>query len=55
MTYLRKNKYKSGHFVKEGLSKYKRRQQECPITQKRTMDKENDSGDNNVEKNSYNR
>ena len=46
---------KSGHFVKKGPSKYKRGQQGCSITQRRTMDKENDSRGNNVEKNDYNR
>jgi len=55
MTYPRKYKYKSGHFVKEEPSKYKRGQQGYLITQRRTMDKKNDSGDNDVEKNSYNR
>jgi len=55
MTYLRKDKYKSGHFVKEEPSKYKSGQQGCSITQRRTMNKQNDSGDNNVEKNGYNR
>ena len=55
MTYPREDKHKSGHFVKEGPSKYKRGQQGCSITQRRTMDKENDSRGNNVEKNDYNR
>jgi len=55
MTYLRKDKYESGHFVKKGSSKYKREQQGCLITQRRTMDKKNDSRGNDVEKNDYNR
>ena len=55
MTYPREDKHKSGHFVKEEPSKYKRGQQRCSITQRRTMDKENDSRGNNVEKNDYNR
>jgi len=55
MTYLREDKYKSKHFIKEELSKYKRGQQGCLITQGRTVDKENDSRSNDVEKNDYNR
>ena len=55
MTYPRKDKYKSGHLVKKGPSKYERGQQRCLITQRRTVDKENDSGSNDVEKNDYNR
>ena len=54
-TYSREDKYKSGHFVKKEPSKYKREQQGCSITQRRTMDKENNSGGNDVEKNNYNR
>ena len=55
MTYPREDRYESGHLVKKGLSKYKRGQQGCSITQRRTMDKKNNSGSNNVEKNNYNR
>jgi len=55
MTYPRKNKYKSRHFVKKEPSKYKRRQQKCLITQRRIMDKKNDSRNNDVEKNGYHR
>ena len=55
MTYSRKDKYKSRHFVKKGPSKYKRGQQGCSITQRRTMDKENNSEGNDVEKSGYNR
>ena len=51
MTYPREDRYESGHLVKKGLSKYKRGQQGCSITQRRTMDKKNNSGSNNVEKN----
>ena len=55
MTYSRKDKYKSRHFVKKGPSKYKRGQQGCSITQRRTMDKENNSEGNDVEKSGYNK
>jgi len=55
MRYPREDKHKSGHFVKEGPSKYERGQQGCSIIQRRTMNKENDSRGNNVEKNDYNR
>jgi len=54
MTYSRKDKYKSRYFVKKEPSKYKRGQ-ECSITQRRTMDKENNSEGNDVEKSGYNR
>jgi len=55
MTYPGKNKYNSRHFVKERLSKYKRRQQGCSITQRGIMDKENHSRSNHVEKDYNNR
>ena len=55
MTYPRKDRYKSEHLVKKGPSKYKRGQQGYSITQRRTVDKENNSKNNNVKKNSYNR
>ena len=55
ITYSRKDEYKNRHFVKEEPSKYKRGQQGCPITQRRTIDDKNDSRGNNVKKNGYNR
>jgi len=55
MTYPREDKYESRHFVKEEPSKYKRGQQECSITQRKTINKKNDSRGNDVEKNDYNR
>jgi len=55
MIYPREDEYESRHFVKEGPSKYKRRQQGCSITQRRTVNKENNSRSNNVEKNNYSR
>ena len=55
MTYPREDEYESGHFVKEGPSKYKRGQQGCSITQRKTMNKENNSEGNDVEKNNYNK
>jgi len=55
MIYPREDEYESRHFVKEGPSKYKRRQQGCSITQRKTVNKENNSRSNNVEKNNYSR
>ena len=49
MTYTRENKCKSRYSLKKGSSKFAREQQEYTVTQRKIMEKENYSRNNNVE------
>ena len=48
--YTGKDEHESGHPFKKGSSKYERRQQRCPITKGKIIDKENDSRNYDVRK-----
>ena len=50
MVYIWKNKYKGGYSIKKGLDRYMKRQQECLDTQGRTLDKKNNSRNNDAKK-----
>ena len=49
MIYTWKDKHKGRYLVKKRLGGYKRGQQGCTVTQRRTMEKENHSRNNNIE------